>query len=125
MPLPIRRAPFSMWRAGAEGPGSQASADRDLAVTAILQRLVSEPCVIFAIGRAIARLVTAEAEILSSRVADRPFAGLIGEMKDGHPAILWQINQAQRLRLGNRQGPRLRLAQGWLERRRPAGGQMN
>src|SRR5688500_3077729 len=85
------------------------SAVRHLAVAAMLQRLIGEPCVIFAIGRAFARLVPAEAEILGTWIADRPFAGLVRDMEDGHPPVPRQIDQPQGLGLGNRQGARLRL----------------
>src|SRR5262245_6339992 len=81
---------------------------------------------VFAIGRAVSRLVSAKAEILSARVSDRPFAGLVREMKDGYPPVLGQIDQAQGLRLRNRQGARLSLgAQGWLERCCACGRQVN
>src|SRR5690348_10344123 len=86
-----------------------ASAVRQLAVASVLQRLISEPCVIFAIRRAIARLVPAEAEILGARIANWPFAGLFGEMKDGHPPVLGKIDQPQWLRFRNRKRARLRI----------------
>ena len=69
---------------------------------AVLHGLVGSSCVVFAVGRLIARGVAAEAEIFRAWIADRPFAGFVGEMKDGDAAALRQVYQPERLRF--RQG---------------------
>ena len=81
----------------------------ELPVPAVLHRLIGRSRVIFAVGRLIAWGMAAEAEIFRAWIADRPFAGLVGEVEDGHPPVLGQIHQAQGLGLGNGQLPGHRL----------------
>ena len=85
-----------------------------------------EPRMVLAIGRASPWPMAAKAEILVARIADRPFAGLVGEMQDGDPAAFRQIDEAHRLRFRQRLlarldiGPQHRL-QGVRSGRRHAG----
>src|SRR5688572_20091484 len=69
-----------------------------LPLPAVLHRLVGGPRVVFAVGRLIARAVAAEAEIFRAWIADGPFAGFVGEMKNGDAATLGQVHQPERLR---------------------------
>ena len=55
--------------------------------------------------------LAAEAEFFGARIADRPFAGLVGEMEDGDAAALRQVDEAHRLRL------RQRCWRGWTSAR--------
>ena len=52
---------------------------------------------VFAIGRTVAGAMAAKAEIVMGRITDGPFAGLVGEMKDGDTAALGQVHQPERL----------------------------
>jgi hypothetical protein len=63
-----------------------------LSVTSVLHGLVGRPRMVFAVGRLIARGVAAEAEIFRTWIADGPFAGLVGEVKDGDAAALGQVH---------------------------------
>jgi len=57
--------------------------------------LVGEPRMVLAVGRTIPGPMAAEAEFLGAWIADRPFAGLVREMENGHPAVLRQVDQAE------------------------------
>src|SRR5688572_17765057 len=48
-------------------------------VAASVRRLVGEPAVVLAVGQAVPVLVAAEMEMLRARIADRPFAHLVGQ----------------------------------------------
>ena len=63
-----------------------------LPVSAVLHGLIGGPRVVFAVRRLIARGVAAEAEIFRAWIADRPFAGFVGEVKDGDAAALGQVH---------------------------------
>ena len=68
-------------------------------LTAVLHGLVGRSRVVFTVGRFIARGVAAETEIFRARIAYRPFAGFVREVKNGHTATFWQIDQTQGLGL--------------------------